>query len=187
MTSEVRFLDLHAACDALCSNTVGDRAAELATSLRGVYVIAVGGFPIGTLDERPVWCGMPVSEDRVRDEIRRAVGTSALLTYMNKSKMSATGLSDVCVKAGHLWAYRWVTITLLFVGYGIRAELAFARDGNLPMSWPVVTSPTGDIFAASGHLAAWGWFTDHATDTTFDPAARSAMSDAAAVLKRLQP
>lgn len=186
--TNVRFLDFHNACGAsYVSGTVQDRVRELTDVYFGVYVVAIGGFPVLLREDRLTWCGGEVSTARVRAEFLAGLGLSAAPTFMNKSGKSIVELGELCAQREHTWAYRWMTLSLLFVGYGLQAELAFARDCNFAMSWPVTKMPTGDLFIASAHLSAWQWFTRHTGDVGFDSDARRAMRSAADVLAEILP
>jgi 8-oxo-dGTP pyrophosphatase MutT (NUDIX family) len=181
------FVDLHHELGLLSSTGVANRIAELSTKLSGVYVMAVGGFPI-TMDKGVLrWTGSVVTVERIRDEIRNGLGLSGMLTYANATKLPLRNIGDVCLKLKHEWAYRWMGVTLLFVGYDLAAELAFSRADGFQMSWPVVKEPTGRVFAVSGSLASWGWYLSHANDSSFDSSTRAAMHAAADVTTLLLP
>lgn len=161
------FLDLH-------------NAVTHSEPLNGAHVVAVGGFPI----VEGQWCGAPVSVERVRAEIRRGLGLSAVLTHRNKSGLSLGRLAEVCVSRGHLWAYRWITLSVLFAGYGVDAELAFSRDTRFFMSWPV-SGPLGSLFVANGSLKDWVRFTERHESPDWSVSARKAMSDSGKLIGKL--
>jgi len=52
------------------------------------YVTAVGGFPIVLCGDTLEWCGGEVSVSRLRSEILRGLGASAVLTHTNRGDRS---------------------------------------------------------------------------------------------------
>lgn len=170
------FIDLHHACGSLVSTSTSDRVTEFAERFPGVWVAGVGGFPILQEQNVSLWCGSPVHFGRIRAELKKSLGLSAVLTYMNKSGMSLNRLGDICIERGHDWGWHWVTLNLLFSGVPLRVELAFARDTRFRLSWPVtrdVTEPR--VFMASASFKDWLKFTSNHDDPDFDAETRKAM------------
>lgn len=184
------FLDLHKAVSQLAAESVSDRASELAREYPGVFVVAVGGFPT-TLDPEGcgyVWCGSPVDQFRIRKEILLGLGLSATLTYMNRKEHGLPYLGDLCLRREHDWAYRWMTLSLVFIDFGLNVELAFARDNRFLISWPVSKSESHPrVFVATSDLKAWEKFTSHSEDLDFDSSTREAMRRAREVLGQILP
>lgn len=181
------FADLEKMCSSLKMNTVEERVEELTTSQKGVYVVSIGGFRVSTDNDVLIWCGQPVTEKRIQTEIREGLGTSALLTYMNKSNLSAKRLGDICLERGHDWGLHWMSLSLLFVGYDLEVELAFSRDKRFFMSWPVTKVSTGGAFVVNGSLKHWAKFLCHRDDKDYDRASRDAMNDAHRLFQQLMP
>lgn len=181
------FLDLSSELDCLQTKSVSARVSEFASRVpMGVYVIAIGGFPIYSQDEVYHWCEVPVSSSRIAENVMGALGISGLLTFMNKSCLSLNQLGNVCIKHNHTWGYHWITFSLLFVGYDHLAELALTRDKQFWMSWPV-GDKTGQVFMASGSIKSWLKFVSHHGSKDWDASSRKAMKDAMSVLKELLP
>jgi hypothetical protein len=178
------FVDLADLCSKLKSEKVDARIKEMVALVgRGAAVTAIGSFPI----IGDTWCGLPVTVARIQQEIRNALGTSGLLTYMNRSRYSLNELSDICLKYGHDWIFHGLTLSLLFTGYDPQAELAFSRDRRFLMSWPVTKDNQGSVFVATGSLKDWLKFTRHQDDPSFDIETRQAMKDAGLLLAQLLP
>lgn len=179
------FFDMTRAISMLEADSVRERAAEYALRFPGTFIVAVGGFPIRVTDGGAMeWAGGPT--DRIATEIRRGLGLSGMLTYMNRSRLSLEELGDLCLRLEHNWAFRWMTLSLVFSGFSHSAELAFARDTRFYLSWPVGPgSPTMPVFVANGSLHSWVRFARHYDDTDFDPDTRKAMLAANRILQRL--
>lgn len=169
-------LDLHNAVTHLPGKTNEERAASLAFNFPGTHLVAFGGVPLRDC----------LDLETVKDMIVEGLGLSATMTYMNKSGKSIADLASVCVDKGHFWGYRWMTLSILLCGYGPEAELAFARDGNFQLSWPVNAAP-GVAFAANGTIREWRRFTKRMYDKSFHKEARCAMRDAAEILWQVLP
>lgn len=182
------FLDLHNACMSH-EDSIPDRVRAFTETVQGVAVIAVGGFPITTENDTLRWCGGPATADRIRGEFAKGLGTSAVLTYMNKAGHSLEKLSSICVERKHDWAFRWMTLSLVFSNVDIAVELAFARDTRFLLSWPVATANTQRprVFVASGTLKDWVKFVANADSPDFDKYTRAAMQKAAELLQELLP
>lgn len=175
------FLDLHAACHYRegQQDRIKDRVATLAQYFPGVWVVAIGGFPITTQFDAPHWCGGPATVERVREEIRAGLGLSAVLTYMNKSGHSLDKLGGICAKRGHDWGYRWMTVSMAFLDFNIDVELAFARDTRFFMSWPVAADLNKPrVFVASATIKDWAKFLANHASPDFDAKTREAMRSA---------
>lgn len=182
------FLDLEFSLNELRSTNVDDRVHEFCKNTNdNVYIVAISGFPIKRNENIFEWCGSEVSIIKLSDLIKQGLGSSALLTFMNKSKLSTSSLGDICIEKNHDWAYRWITLSLLFVGLSPEVELAFSRDCSFLMSWPVTTVPTGKLFIANGSLKDWIKFLFHFNDKDLNGATREAMIQAKLLLNSLLP
>lgn len=194
---EVMFLDLHKAVRELDSfENITDprvnknflRASQLAIKFKGARIVAVGGFPITRGGTRLQWAGNTLYSPNtyLRMLLSHGLGLSAIPTYMNKSEKTLGVLGRMCAKKKHLWAYKWMTVSILLCGYGREAELAFARDTNFYLGWPVDTEP-GIAFVVNGSLSAWLKFTNRGSDKSFHRDARKAMNESLAILRKILP
>lgn len=136
---------------------------------------AFGGVPFKRPAEGgPVeFVGREVSEDLIRSLVVDGLGASAVLTYENRSDLPIGALGRKCLEKKHTWAYKWITISVLFVGYGPDVEKAFLRDSNFYESWTIGTN--AGTFGMSGSISAFKKFASNAEDTSFDVDTRKAM------------
>lgn len=171
------FIDLAALLLPLEGTSVTERILELQRFAPWTGIVAVGGFPIVTTNGDLQWCGSEVTPKRVGQEVRRGLGLSGMLTYMNKSKLNYDQLGELCSQQGHDWGYRWITFSVLFVGFGLRAELSFTRDSRFLMSWPLCMEP-GNVFVATTSVKEWKRFLQHRRDPDWDEASQRAMLSA---------
>ena len=185
------FLDLHRAIIQLQTDTVTDRVNEFSNKFPGCYIVGVGGFPVLHGKKGFQWCGKRIDSGCVRIFMYEALGLSAELTYMNKSRFPLGELGSICAKRGHDWAYRWVTLSLLFSGYDLATELAFTRDTRFYLSWPIL--PTENlgvnprVFMVSGSLRDWIKFLGNRESKDFGKSIRQAMADAWSILEQIVP
>lgn len=181
MTSQ--FTDVATWLSSLKADTVPEKLRSLTPTFPPwCSIAAVGGFPVTTQDGVLSWCGSPISEERVKTEALQGLGFSGMLTYLNKSERTYHELGEKCHRLEHKWAYNWINLSVLFVGYGIEAELAFTRDTRFFMSWPV-TQSLGVVFVATASLKHWAKFLAHRSDPDFDEDAQAAMASAAHLLE----
>lgn len=175
-------LDLHWAIKALDKDSVLDRARQLAERYEGARLIAVGGIPVeNDAMGDPHWMWRKRIVDLVTP-FNNGLALSAELTYMNKSQLTASELALRCVQRNHDWAANWMTLSVLFCGFGQQAELAFSRDKRFWMSWPVCEAP-GIVFAAHGSVKDWRRFAAKGNNASFHADARRAMSAAYTLLE----
>ncbi len=140
----IPILDLHGTLAALTETTVEGRIQEfLRVVPAGVYVTALGGFPI--IDGH--WCGQPFTMDLARTVFRQAAGLPYLLTNLNRR---GTALTDLGRKGSCK-----VTLTLLFVGAGSKVEEAISRNVRFQVSWPEPPSSSGTVFAVTATFQDW--------------------------------
>lgn len=184
------FVDLHAACAAQPAGSLEERLQGLMRTLPPCALAAVGGFPFtqGT-DNTFSWLGSPATQERIQEALRAGLGTSAVLTYTNPKNRSLDDLGHLCVDMKHLWGFHWMTVSILFSGAPMEAELAFARDGRFQMSWPVVKNATmaPRIFVAHGTLKTWLKFCRKEGDLSFDEPTRKAMTAAGDIIDAILP
>jgi hypothetical protein len=111
--------------------------------------------------------------------IVEALGLSAVLTHMNRSNLTLKQLGEKCVDKGHYWAYNWITLNLVFIGYTEITELIFCRDGGFKTSWIESNSKKNSIkiFMASGNLNDWWRFTNYSDNKSFSIDARLVITD----------
>lgn len=193
-----KFLDLHACCEALgSSELVHDRIVEFAERHPGTWITAVGGFPLHRTESQILahdwhWAGSRGSavevESAIRSMIRDALAQSAVLTYMNRSRLDTDRLADICLDRGHDWALRWIPVSLTFVAVPLAVELAFLRDARFLTSWPVTNNTSAPrLFTATASIKDWLKFVSHAEDKDFDRDTRAAMLQAKLCLDRIVP
>lgn len=183
------FLDLHRAVAQLKDGTVLARSLEITQSNPGVWVVAVGGFPITEDgDEDFQWCGSSVTPDRIQKELRAGLGLSATLTYMNKAGHPLDHLGNICIERDHDWAYQWMTLSMVFSGVPYAVEQAFTRDRRFFMSWPVLDHTLGyTVFVATGTIKDWVKYTANADNPDFDRNTRASMQIAKRLLEKFLP
>lgn len=172
------FLDLADALSTCTERDVASRAQEFIEDYNGIYLIAVGGFPLTEHRREFFWCGSPLSVERLASEIKRGLGLSGMLTYMNKNRLSLEGLGDICQERQHDWAHHWMSLSILFSGFSPSVELAFARDTRFKLSWPVMPEGKGmaKLFVANGSLHSWTRFSANHTSKDFDEMTRKVLS-----------
>jgi hypothetical protein len=175
------FVDIHRQCSDLSET---DRARELSRKIPGCHLAMVGGFPFYEREGAYWWCGGPVTPQRLHTELLNSLGASAVLTYMNPSNKTLLELGEMCRKRNHTWAYHWVTISILFCGYGPEAELAFTRDSRFFMSWPV-GQELGEVFIATGSLKSWFKFNSNKNSSDFPVGATDAMHSSSWLLDQI--
>jgi hypothetical protein len=182
------FTDLNHLCTTLSSKGVDARLTELVELLPAVAVYAVGGFPI-TLEvnsslntSRLLWMGNDL--DTIKHFIKEGLGVSAALTYVNPKNKSLDELGQLCLDKGHVWAYHWISVSMVMSGYPQQVEMAFARDTRFKMSWPVECYPTGRVFGATASIKDWLDYTKHEEDLSFDAPTRSAMIASRNIIKK---
>jgi hypothetical protein len=175
------FTDLNHFCSTLSSQGVDARLTELAAQLPD-SIYAVGGFPITFDGVQLTWLGNPLPE--IKNNIKRALGVSAALTYVNPKSKTLDELGQVCLDKNHTWAYHWISVSIVLSNYPSIVELSFARDTRFKMSWPVESNPTGRIFGVTASIKDWLDYTKHEEDLSFDAPTRSAMIQCRKMLKK---
>jgi hypothetical protein len=180
------FKDLHYECSNLKEQTVEDRALELSIAVPGSHIVAIGGFPVLKGGNTFIWSGAEITAGTLKDDIQMGLGLSGLMTHMNKSNLYIRDLGGKCAEWGHTWAYHWMTLSILMCGYGKDTELAFCRDSNFFLSWPVGTD-IGDCFVVNGSLKKLIKFSSKHTSEDFPPEVRAGMKDVADILAKVLP
>lgn len=183
----MKLVDLEWEIAALDHGSLSDRADQLSINLPSVSLTAVGGFPFQLRDDTFQWCGTSVNELSLKLNILKSVGTSALLTYVNKSEKTIEELGSLCLEKNHLWAYNWIMISITFARQPPQVEMAFARDSRFFMSWIVELTSIGKVFTATGSIKDWLRYVSHYDDKSFDVATRKAMIEAFELIKELLP
>ena len=188
------FTDLTYALTRLCSDSVEDRVKEFANKHTGVSIVAICGLPILNKSEvlcdgheELYWAGKKLDVSTVKTHFTEALGLSGMLTYMNKSNLSLEDLGELCNERNHDWGFEWMSISVLFSGYGLPVEMAFSRDTRFYMSWPVQNQPTGQLFVASGSIRSWKRYLWHKDNKDFDKSTRKAMNDTHEVISKILP
>lgn len=180
------FVDVQYQISLLKSTTKADRANELCNNVPGCNIVMVGGFPIiEDNDGEFLWCGSRVSKEIIRAEIANGLGASGMLTHMNPNNKSLEGLGSICKKYNHTWAYNWMTLSILFCGYGLEADLAYSRDSRFFMSW--TEGVVGLAFMATASLKDWLRFSSKRHSPDFPASVRHAMSDSGKLLGQICP
>lgn len=154
--------------------TVAEKVDELLERLPKISLVAVGGFPFEKTEGGYSWLGEEANIDVIRHHVAKALGFSGMLTYMNPSSLTMEEMSEVCKSRGHLWAYNWITVSLLFVGVPQAVELAFLRNGNFFESWPVKDNR---IFVMNSSLKTLIKFVSNRDDKSFDEETRKVMHE----------
>lgn len=179
------FTDLHFECSRLKRTSVDERVMELCVNLPPTSLCAIGGFPIKKIGDGFSWCNNTISPNTISSTLKEALGFSAILTYTNKTNKTIEELGQLCLDKGHLWALHWLNISIVFSCHKPQVELSFARDKEFFLSWPVETSPTGNIFVATAGIKEWLKYTAHYQDKSFDADTRVAMEQSLAIIKEI--
>lgn len=176
------FTDLNHFCSTLSSQGVDARLTELVKLLPDTAIYAVGGFPIMFDGVQLTWLGNPLHE--IKANVKKALGVSAALTYVNPKNKSLDELGQICLDKDHTWAYHWISVSMVLSNYPQIVEMSFARDTRFKMSWPVELLPTGRVFGVTASIRDWLKYTSHEEDLSFDGPTRSAMIQCRNNLKR---
>jgi hypothetical protein len=135
-----------------------------------------GGVPLIRTDSSFEWAGAPATQDFFESLVIDGLGTSAVLTYDNKSNKSIKELGSMCQIYGHRWAYKWMTAGFLFVDQDHLLEMSMLRDCNFYQSWRVRDEGISR-YCMNGTLAAWRKFTSNYGDASFDKKTNLAMGE----------
>lgn len=140
----------------------------------GIYMVSYGGTPISiegdfikhgnSIVDRPFYFS---------DLVINALGTSAILTYDNKSNLTIMELGTKCKQLGHVWAYNWLTVGILLKGQPPKVEKAFLRDTNFYQSWNLLYD---NVYVMNGTLKSFRYFCMNRDDKSFDKDTRNAMN-----------
>ncbi len=178
------FIDLNKEIFELQQSDIAASCAELKNKTPRVAICSIAGFPIEKVDESFRWPNNDISINSF-DHIRKALGFSAVLTYMNKSKKSLDDLGKVCEEKKHFWAFNWIYLGF-YINSGLAAELSLTRDSQFFCSWTVQPHPGQSApFVANGSISSWRKFVANRDDRSFDDETRGVMLEIHTLLKTL--
>lgn len=162
------FIDIEKELKSLSKKETLDRALEFQNKISGIYLYAIGGFPIKEIDGVYTLLGKELNEEFISNNLKEALGLSGMLTYMNKSDLSLEFMGDVCFKLNHKWANNWITLSFLVcVPNSKNVEKSLLRDSNFYESW-TVTNEDLNFFGISGSVKNFMKFIKNKDDISFD-------------------
>ncbi len=148
-------------------------AATHLQSIPIVSIYAIGGFPIEIINDIPHLLGVPINKDFLSLQIKKSLGLSGMLTYLNKSNFSLEEMGDKCKELNHFWGYNFITISFLFSGVNPKVELSFLRNNTFYESWIIGSNK---LFGMTGTIKDFKKFISNKDDKSFDIETREIMT-----------
>lgn len=173
---EELFIDLLYEVSQLATENVSNRALEFHEKIDGVYLYAIGGFPIKKSDDGFTYFNNKIDVDFIQTNLKEAIGLSGIMTFMNKSNLTLLELGNICNNLSHLWCLNWIELSFLIsVPNSKEVELSLLRDKHFYESWTVGKNNNEIIFTMTGSIKDFKKFISNKNDESFDIPTRNFM------------
>jgi hypothetical protein len=134
-----------------------------------IGIAAIGGFPIQIKDNKFLLLNNELTKEFVNNELTKALGMGAILTYKNKSNKSNLELGALCFQKGHFWSFNSINLSVAFFNVPVFCEISFARDGRFHLSWveDKILPENMRTFTATAPLKVWKKYLSYKDDESF--------------------